>query len=31
MNPLICTVIGRGGDSNYFSEFTINKGSRDGV
>ena len=30
MNPIACTVIGRG-DSNYFSTFTINRGSRDGI
>lgn len=30
MNPLVATVIGRE-SGNYFSVFTINKGSRDGV
>jgi rod shape-determining protein MreC len=30
MNPIMCTVIGRTGD-NYFSVFTINKGSNDGI
>ena len=30
MNPIVCTVIGRD-DGNYFSTFTINKGSRDGI
>ena len=30
LNPLVATVIGRS-DSNYFSVFTINKGSNDGV
>lgn len=30
MNPIACTVIGKG-DGNYFSTFTINKGSRDGI
>lgn len=30
MQPIVCTVIGKS-DSNYFSTFTINKGSRDGV
>lgn len=31
MNPIVCRVIGRGGDSNYYSEFTINKGSNDQI
>ena len=30
MKPIICTVIGKS-DSNYFSTFTINKGSEDGL
>lgn len=30
MQPIICTVIGKS-DSNYFSTFTINKGSNDGL
>lgn len=30
MNPLVCTVIGRD-SGNYFSSFTINKGSNDGI
>ena len=30
MNPIVCTVIGRDGN-NYFSVFTINKGSNDGI
>ena len=30
MQPIVCTVIGKS-DSNYFSTFTINKGSDDGV
>ncbi len=30
MLPIVCTVIGRS-DSNYFSTFTINKGSNDGL
>jgi len=30
LNPLVATVIGRS-DGNYFSVFTINKGSNDGV
>lgn len=30
MNPIACTVIGRD-DGNYFSTFTINRGSRDGI
>ena len=30
MNPLVATVIGRD-QGNYFSVFTINKGSRDGI
>ena len=30
MKPIVCTVIGRS-DSNYFSTFTINKGTEDGV
>lgn len=30
MNPIACTVIGKG-DGNYFSTFTINRGSRDGI
>lgn len=30
MRPIACTVIGRG-DGNYFSTFTINRGSRDGI
>lgn len=30
MNPLVATVIGREG-GNYFSVFTINKGSNDGI
>ena len=30
MNPLVATVIGRE-SGNYFSVFTINKGSRDGI
>jgi len=30
MQPIVCTVIGKS-DSNYFSTFTINKGSRDGL
>jgi rod shape-determining protein MreC len=30
LNPLVATVIGRS-DNNYFSVFTINKGSNDGV
>ena len=30
MNPINCTIIGRTGD-NYFSVFTINKGSNDGI
>ena len=30
MRPIICTIIGKS-DSNYFSTFTINKGTEDGV
>ena len=30
MQPIVCTVIGKS-DSNYFSTFTINKGSDDGL
>ncbi len=30
MKPIVCTVIGKS-DSNYFSTFTINKGSDDGL
>ena len=30
MRPVVCTVIGKS-DSNYFSTFTINKGSNDGL
>lgn len=30
MNPITATVIGRA-DGNYFSTFTINRGTRDGV
>ena len=30
LNPIACTVIGRD-DGNYFSTFTINRGSRDGI
>lgn len=30
MQPIICTVIGKS-DDNYFSTFTINKGSNDGI
>lgn len=30
MNPIVCQVIGKS-DSNYFTTFTINKGSRDGI
>lgn len=30
MSPIVCTVIGRD-DGNYFSTFTINHGSRDGI
>ena len=30
MNPIACTVIGKG-DGNYFSTFTINRGTRDGI
>ncbi len=30
MRPIVCTVIGKS-DSNYFSTFTINKGTNDGV
>ncbi|MDO5436035.1 MAG: rod shape-determining protein MreC, partial [Clostridia bacterium] len=30
MSPIVCTVIGRS-DSNYFSTFTIGKGSNDGI
>lgn len=30
MNPIMCTVIGRD-TGNYFSVFTINKGSNDGI
>ncbi len=30
MNPIPCTVIGNN-TNNYFSEFTINKGSNDGI
>ncbi len=30
MKPIACTVIGKG-DGNYFSTFTINRGSRDGI
>ena len=30
MNPIVCRVIGRT-DGNYFSTFTINRGSRDGI
>lgn len=30
MNPIVGTVIGRG-EGNYFSTFTINRGSRDGI
>lgn len=30
MNPIVCRVIGRN-DGNYFSTFTINRGSRDGI
>lgn len=30
MQPIVCTVIGKS-DSNYFSTFTINKGSDDGI
>ncbi|MBR2663381.1 MAG: rod shape-determining protein MreC [Clostridia bacterium] len=30
MKPIVCTVIGKS-DSNYFSTFTINKGTNDGV
>ncbi|MBQ3705815.1 MAG: rod shape-determining protein MreC [Clostridia bacterium] len=30
MQPIVCTVIGKS-DSNYFSTFTINKGSNDGL
>ena len=30
MKPLLCSIIGRS-DNNYFSTFTINKGSTDGV
>ena len=30
MEPIVCTVIGKS-DSNYFSTFTINKGSDDGI
>ena len=30
MNPILCSIIGKS-DSNYFSTFTINKGSRDGI
>lgn len=30
MQPIVCTVIGKS-DSNYFSTFTINKGSNDGI
>ncbi len=30
MQPIVCTVIGKS-DSNYFSTFTINKGSEDGL
>ena len=30
MRPIVCTVIGKS-DSNYFSTFTINKGTDDGV
>ncbi len=31
MNPIACRVIGRGESNNYFSVFTINKGSNDGI
>ncbi len=30
MRPIVCTIIGKS-DSNYFSTFTINKGTDDGV
>ena len=30
MEPIVCTIIGKS-DSNYFSTFTINKGTEDGV
>ena len=30
MKPIVCTVIGKS-DSNYFSTFTINKGTNDGI
>ena len=30
MRPIVCTVIGKS-DSNYFSTFTINKGTNDGI
>ena len=30
MNPISCTVVGRN-DGNYFSVFTINRGSSDGI
>ena len=30
MQPIVCTVIGKS-DSNYFSTFTISKGSNDGI
>lgn len=30
MQPIVCSVIGKS-DSNYFSTFTINKGSNDGI
>ena len=30
MRPILCTIIGKS-DSNYFSTFTINKGTDDGV
>ena len=30
MQPIVCSVIGKS-DSNYFSTFTINKGSLDGI
>ena len=30
MRPIVCTIIGKS-DSNYFSTFTVNKGTADGV